>query len=214
MHQNPSQSMHSDDTFRLACDICGIETAIFSAGDTLKSANDPWLKSRGMDAATATGAPAQRCWPADDASERVALIARVRRSGVPVLFQEQQNGRSIESVLIPLVSGDVMALSSPTGFDRASWPARLPRPELVGEAADAAERVANLSRREREVFVLLAGGKSIKQVAETLGRSEKTIEGHRDSIYRKLNVRNRAQIAVLAIASGLLSSRAAGTMQG
>ena len=113
---------------------------------------------------------------------------------------------------VPLSNADVMILSSATGIDRTSWPTRLPQPELVGAAAEATNRVANLSKREREVFGLLASGRTIKQVADSLGRSEKTIEGHRDSIYRKLNVKNRAEIAILAMEAGLLLSRRSGTM--
>jgi DNA-binding NarL/FixJ family response regulator len=72
--------------------------------------------------------------------------------------------------------------------------------------------VQSLSKREREVFGLLASGMTIKQVAESLGRSEKTIEGHRDSIYRKLNVGNRAEIAILAMEAGLMPARRSATM--
>lgn len=209
---NTSSSLMPADSCRLACDICGIELAVFSPSDTLTQANESWIRSHGIDPMTAIGTPAIRCWPADDASARVTLIGRVRRSGVPVLFQEQQDGVTVESVLAPLAAGDVLSLTSASGFNRAAWPSALPKPELLGEAAEAADRVSSLSRREREVFSLLASGKTIKQVAEELGRSEKTIEGHRDSIYRKLNVRNRAQIAILAIESGLLPPRRSVTM--
>jgi len=195
-----------------ALDIMGTAVGLFSPSDTLKSANAAWLRAHGLSPTEAIGASAIRCWPGDEARERLDLISRARRSGVPVLCREQRDGQSVESVFVPLPSGDVLALSSATGFDRANWPASVPRPELVGAAADAADRVASLSRREREVFGLLAAGNTIKQVAETLGRSEKTIEGHRDSIYRKLGTRNRAQIAVLAMESGLLPPRGAATM--
>ncbi|RMH27837.1 MAG: LuxR family transcriptional regulator [Planctomycetota bacterium] len=200
------------DACALALDVTGVAAAVFGQDDALRSANRVWLRDHGLTASEAAGAPALRCWPGDDARERVELIRRVRRSGVPVIFREQRDGRSVESAFVPLASGEVLALSTPGGLDRSSWPAELSKPELVGAAAHAADRVASLSRREREVFTLLASGHSIKQVAERLGRSEKTIEGHRDSIYRKLGTRNRAQIAVLAMESGLLPPHGAATM--
>lgn len=207
-----NNSVLPDEATRLACDIGGMDMAIFDQSSMLKIANERWLRAHGIDIASAFGTPALRCWPADDAKERVELINRARTTGVCIIFQEQRDGSRVESVVVPLSNADVMILSSATGIDRTSWPTRLPQPELVGAAAEATNRVANLSKREREVFGLLASGRTIKQVADSLGRSEKTIEGHRDSIYRKLNVKNRAEIAILAMEAGLLLSRRSGTM--
>lgn len=203
-----------DEACRLACDIAGISMAIFDQSNTLKQANERWLRDHGLELTTASGTAAMRCWPADDANERVGMINRARTTGVAILFHEQQDGRRVETAIVPLASADVMLLSSSTGFDRSAWPTRLPQPELVGAAAEAANRAQSLSKREREVFGLLASGMTIKQVAESLDRSEKTIEGHRDSIYRKLNVSNRAEIAILAMEAGLMPARRSGTMGG
>lgn len=207
MKFSPNTSLFTEEFFRIACDISGVDIAVFDASNTLKHASPHWLKSHGLDQAAILQAPAMQCWPADDASDRVALVNRVRASGVPVIFVEQCDGRRIETAGVPMNQGDVLMVSCPTGINRAYWPARLPQPELVGAVAAAVNRTASLSRREREVFTMLAGGMTIKQVAESLERSEKTIEGHRDSIYRKLNVNNRAEIAIIAMEAGLLPSK-------
>lgn len=207
-----NNSILPDEASRLACDIAGIDLAVFDQSNALKRANERWLRHHNVEMSEAVGTPALRCWPADDSNERVGMINRARTTGVAILFHEQQDGRRVETAIVPLSNADVMILSSSTGFDRTAWPTRLPQPELVGSAADASNRVQSLSKREREVFGLLASGMTIKQVAESLGRSEKTIEGHRDSIYRKLNVGNRAEIAILAMEAGLMPARRSATM--
>jgi len=65
--------------------------------------------------------------------------------------------------------------------------------------------LAMLSRREREVFLQLAEGRTPKQAAHHLGISDKTVYLHRDRIRRKMGVQNDLQLHQLALARGLLS---------
>ncbi|MBL8019894.1 MAG: response regulator transcription factor [Leptospirales bacterium] len=52
-----------------------------------------------------------------------------------------------------------------------------------------------LTDRERQVLSLMVKGKSIGSVASFLGLSDHTVHGYVKSIYKKLNVHNRAQLA-------------------
>ena len=52
-----------------------------------------------------------------------------------------------------------------------------------------------MSPREREVLTLLAESLSNREMAARLGLSERTVEGHRNNVYRKLRVHNAAQLA-------------------
>lgn len=61
-----------------------------------------------------------------------------------------------------------------------------------------------LTRREREVLVLVARGTSNKRIAEHLEISEHTVRNHLTSIYRKLRLDNRLQVAVYAVTRGLV----------
>lgn len=64
------------------------------------------------------------------------------------------------------------------------------------EKPDAAKAVyAEMSPREREVLALLAESLSNREMAARLGLSERTVEGHRNNVYRKLRVHNAAQLA-------------------
>jgi FixJ family two-component response regulator len=53
---------------------------------------------------------------------------------------------------------------------------------------DAEERLARLTKREREVCNLVATGMLNKQIAYELGLSEKTVKVHRGRVTRKLDV--------------------------
>jgi len=65
-------------------------------------------------------------------------------------------------------------------------------------------RLAELTPREREVFQLLALGKSNKEVALALEISLGTAKKHRENLQRKLHCGSAAELARLAIREGLL----------
>ena len=81
-------------------------------------------------------------------------------------------------------------------------------------APSAAGRLANairtprgagpLTAREREVLHLVAQGLPGKQIAVSLGISERTVKFHTASLIRKLGADNRAQAVALAAQRGLL----------
>jgi DNA-binding NarL/FixJ family response regulator len=61
-----------------------------------------------------------------------------------------------------------------------------------------------LTTREREVVQLLAEGKSNKEVADRLGISTRTAEGHRAEIMRKLRFESLAQLIRYAIRNAII----------
>jgi two-component system, NarL family, invasion response regulator UvrY len=61
-----------------------------------------------------------------------------------------------------------------------------------------------LSPREFEVFMALAQGKSTNDIAENLCLSPRTIGTHLYNIKQKLNAGNQAEIALIAMRSGLI----------
>jgi DNA-binding NarL/FixJ family response regulator len=75
--------------------------------------------------------------------------------------------------------------------------------KVVG-ALNPHARAAALSEREREVLRLVAGGQANKQIARTLGITERTVKFHVTSILTKLGAENRAQAVALATQRGLL----------
>jgi DNA-binding NarL/FixJ family response regulator len=67
-------------------------------------------------------------------------------------------------------------------------------------------RLATLTAREREVFQMLALGKSNKEVAAALKMSLGTAKKHRENLQRKLACNSAAELARLAIREGLLET--------
>jgi predicted ATPase/DNA-binding CsgD family transcriptional regulator len=63
-----------------------------------------------------------------------------------------------------------------------------------------------LTRREREVVVLLARGMTNRQIGEALIVTEGTVENYVQRVLGKLRVNNRAQVAVWAVEHGLANS--------
>ena len=63
-------------------------------------------------------------------------------------------------------------------------------------------RIAALSRRQREVLLLIASGKLNKQIAYELGLSERTVKMHRAAVFAGLGVKTSADAIRLAIEAG------------
>jgi DNA-binding NarL/FixJ family response regulator len=80
------------------------------------------------------------------------------------------------------------------------WAHGLPQRARV-RASD--ETGGPLSPREREVTVLIVGGLSNRQIAESLVISERTVENHVSSILAKLGLDTRGQVGVWAVQHGI-----------
>jgi two-component system response regulator NreC len=68
-----------------------------------------------------------------------------------------------------------------------------------------ADRFDTLSEREREIFQLVAEGRSNKEIAELLSVSPATIETHRAHVLQKLDVHNTAELVLYAVRRGVIS---------
>jgi len=65
---------------------------------------------------------------------------------------------------------------------------------------------SQLTEREREILRLTAEGRSARDLSELLCISPRTVERHRMSLMRKLNLHNRAQLIQYALRKGFLSA--------
>jgi DNA-binding NarL/FixJ family response regulator len=61
-----------------------------------------------------------------------------------------------------------------------------------------------LTERELEVIRALAQGMSDRQIAQSLGISEKTVRNHTSNIYRKLHIFDRTQAVIYAVREGVI----------
>jgi DNA-binding NarL/FixJ family response regulator len=75
--------------------------------------------------------------------------------------------------------------------------ARLDALPPAGEDDRTAARLAQLTPQQFKVLTLVAEGRLNKQIADTLGISERTVKAHLSALFEKLEVRNRTQAGVL-----------------
>ena len=63
---------------------------------------------------------------------------------------------------------------------------------------------ADLTARELEVLQHVARGFGNKEIAEAIGRSAETVKAHLESIFRKLDARDRAHAVTIALQRGFI----------
>jgi non-specific serine/threonine protein kinase len=80
-----------------------------------------------------------------------------------------------------------------TVFDSDDLSALRPQPDKEIHS------LGDLTRRERDVALLIAEGKSNREIADALVISERTVEGHVSNILSKLGFRSRAQVAAWVV---------------
>jgi len=73
------------------------------------------------------------------------------------------------------------------------------RPEVLASTpvTESAGTIAKLSAREAEVARAVAAGSHNKEIARQMGITERTVKAHVSSIFDKLNIRDRLQLAIL-----------------
>lgn len=72
-------------------------------------------------------------------------------------------------------------------------------------AANSGDPYTELSDREREILVLVAQGRSTREMAEVLHISPNTVDVHRARLMRKLDLHSVAEISAFAVRRGLVS---------
>ena len=75
--------------------------------------------------------------------------------------------------------------------------------EVATKLAEFTPR-ADLSARELEVLQHVAGGLGNKEIAQAIGRSPETVKAHLESIFKKLDARDRAHAVTIALQRGFL----------
>jgi two-component system response regulator NreC len=68
------------------------------------------------------------------------------------------------------------------------------------------ESYSSLTRREKEVLRLAAGGKTNREMAESLYLSSRTVEKYRQAVMHKLGLTKREELTKYAIRRGLINS--------
>ena len=117
---------------------------------------------------------------------------------IPVIFVTGH--ADVETAVMTLKAGALDFLLKPVDGEKLDEAIRsavgLSLERLRGQPAkDALERtLEEMSPREKEVLARLREGLTNRDIAERLGLSERTVQGHRNNLYRKLRVHNLSQL--------------------
>lgn len=117
----------------------------------------------------------------------IPTIVLTAHGDVPIAVQSMRAG-AIDFIEKPAKAGEILeAISLAAGMLFNRQPVALSKKVV-------ADRLARLTDREREVMHQLLLGKLNKEIANELGVSQRTVEGHRSRIREKMHARGIADL--------------------
>lgn len=133
------------------------------------------------------------------------IIARCLQAGVHGIVLKTQNTAALLEAIRAVASGGQYYAAEVR--DRLQFSDGRPcdAGDGAGDGGKPQTRLSQLTRRELEVIRLLAQGQSLKQVAQSLYVSYKTVDSHTYNLMRKLGLRNRAELVHYAIREKVVS---------
>jgi len=137
-------------------------------------------------------------WEQNPSGEPLAgyqLLANTREADIPTIVVS--GVASVEEIQRAYTEHSIFAYLEKQAFDRSTFRRLIAEARQSGRAANELDC---LTEREREVFDLLAKGKTNKEIAETLVITTNTVKRHLKAIFEKLEVHTRA--AAVAKAAG------------
>jgi two-component system, NarL family, invasion response regulator UvrY len=125
-------------------------------------------------------------------SEQQYAIRAIKAGAAGFLTKESAPDRLIEAVR--KIAGGGRYVSAELAETLASV--------LAGEAPGQPHD--RLSDREFEILKMLASGRTVSQVAQTLALSVKTVSTHRTRLLKKMNMKTNAELTHYAVRNGLV----------
>ena len=116
---------------------------------------------------------------------------RALRAGARGYLTKQEATKKVVDAIRRILLGEIYVSDSLAGS--------LVRKVAGGRQESGGSPVDVLTDREREVFQFFGQGLAVKEMAERLGISAKTIEAHREHIKQKLNYKTSSELLRFAI---------------
>ncbi len=130
-----------------------------------------------------------------DAGHRLPAIMITGNSDVPMAVQAMKAGAS-DFIEKPISRSELLA-----SVERALEQSR-DSSKLSAWRENAANHIAGLTPRQRQIMELVLAGHPSKNIAADLGISQRTVENHRASIMKKTGSKSLPALARLALAAG------------
>ena len=124
------------------------------------------------------------------------------RSGASGVVLMQQAGEILVKAVRRVHAGEVWADRSTTARVLQDLLGGSPRVDPDSDRA----RIASLTIRERQIVALVARGFSTSKISDRLCIADKTVRNHLASIYAKLDVSDRLELALYAVKHQLAAS--------
>ena len=121
------------------------------------------------------------------------IIFLTGRGTIPESVQAMRAG-AVDFLTKPVGNSELMsAIKSAEDRDRTQRP-------IVTQRKIVFQKMAKLTRREKEVLALVVTGLQNKVIGYKLGVREKTIKVHRSRVHQKMGVRNLAELVRMTVA--------------
>ena len=127
-------------------------------------------------------------------------VAQAIRAGASGFLGKDVGVGALLAGIRTVAAGDALLSPQATGLLISRF---LATAEPAGRAGPA-DRLAELTAREREVMAMAAEGATNNQIAERLFLSPLTVRTHIQRAMTKLHARDRAQLVVIAYQTGLV----------
>lgn len=193
-------------------DDSGADIAIISGDGFVRWVRTPvsWWALR-IPADEAVGKTIHDVFTKEIADERMDLVRRAISTNKPILVHGIWRGVRTRTTIrpLPMHGGHeqrvLVICRGPIPSDRGA-PTRGDAEVVHARFVDPGQ-LGKLTPRELEILGMIAQGMTTAAIAKKLFRSRKTIEAHRLSMGAKLGVRNRVELARIALEAGLLSAQ-------
>ena len=199
-----------------------ITVAVISAGEVMGAAYAALLRELGLDV-TCFALDKASTWllakadiaviipePSNAADDMLRQAVATFRPARTIVAVEAHDMRTRQLALSLRVGGLVTSACTTIALAQACQAARDGRRFIAEELIErrhepwaASADLSRLSRREMEVMELLVQGLSLRNVASKLTIGYKTVDSHRTSLFRKLGVKNKVELTLLASQFGL-----------
>lgn len=127
-----------------------------------------------------------------DAGHRLPAIMITGNSDVPLAIRAMKAG-ALDFIQKPIGRGELLL-----AVQRALELSRDSNQRIVWRET-AANHLAELTPREREIMELVLAGHPSKNIAADLGVSQRTVENHRASIMKKTGAKSLPELARMAV---------------
>jgi DNA-binding NarL/FixJ family response regulator len=122
------------------------------------------------------------------------FMLEAARTGVCGLLSKSSTPEAITAAVHLVLAGGQC-------YPRTIVDATQETPRLPGRGHAA---IRMLTPRQEEILRLLAKGRTMREISQEIGISVATVKSHARTLYWKLNARNQAEAAYIAVQEGLL----------